>query len=138
MWREMVHCLIWDIGLTFWGGGGETEENHANMMVWCANWNLNWAFLDTSQKQYCIRQLAQSDGILFRHRNTHSLACLLFCLYLVRLWFYLTGYCKSAATRLLRLWVQIPPVACMFVRCECCVLSGRGLCDELITRPEES
>ena len=26
----------------------------------------------------------------------------------------------------------------MFVVCECCVLSGRGLCDEVITRPEES
>jgi hypothetical protein len=26
----------------------------------------------------------------------------------------------------------------MFVCCECCVLSGRGPCDELITRPEES
>jgi len=26
----------------------------------------------------------------------------------------------------------------MFVCCECCVLSGRGLCDELITRLEES
>jgi hypothetical protein len=26
----------------------------------------------------------------------------------------------------------------MFVCCECCVLSGRGLCDELITRPKES
>jgi len=26
----------------------------------------------------------------------------------------------------------------MSVGCECCVLSGRGLCDELITRPEES
>jgi hypothetical protein len=26
----------------------------------------------------------------------------------------------------------------MFVSCECRVLSGRGLCDELITRPEES
>jgi hypothetical protein len=26
----------------------------------------------------------------------------------------------------------------MFVCCECCVLSGRGLCDELITRPERS
>ena len=26
----------------------------------------------------------------------------------------------------------------MFVCCECCVLSGRGLRDELITRPEES
>jgi hypothetical protein len=25
----------------------------------------------------------------------------------------------------------------MFVSCECCVLSGRGLCDELITRPED-
>ena len=25
----------------------------------------------------------------------------------------------------------------MFVCCECCVLSGRGLCDELITPPEE-
>jgi len=26
----------------------------------------------------------------------------------------------------------------MFVCFECCVLSGRGLCDELITHPEES
>ena len=26
----------------------------------------------------------------------------------------------------------------MFVCCECCVSSGRGLCDKLITRPEES
>jgi len=26
----------------------------------------------------------------------------------------------------------------MFVCCECCVLPGKGLCDELITRPEES
>ena len=26
----------------------------------------------------------------------------------------------------------------MYVSFECCVLSGRGLCDELITRPEES
>jgi len=25
----------------------------------------------------------------------------------------------------------------MFVCCQCCVLSGRGLCDELISRPEE-
>jgi hypothetical protein len=28
--------------------------------------------------------------------------------------------------------------AWMFVCCDCCVLSGRGLCDELITRSEES
>ena len=42
------------------------------------------------------------------------------------------------AARFLRSWVRIPPGAWMFVCCECCVLSGRGLCDELITRPEES
>ena len=44
---------------------------------------------------------------------------------------------RSAAARLLRSWVRIPPGAWMFVCCECCVLSGRGLCGELITRPEE-
>ena len=45
---------------------------------------------------------------------------------------------RSAAARLLRSWVRIPLGAWMFVCCECCVLSGRGLCDGLITRPEES
>ena len=45
---------------------------------------------------------------------------------------------RSSAARLLRWWVRIPPGAWMFVCCECCVLSGRGLCDGLITRPEES
>jgi hypothetical protein len=45
---------------------------------------------------------------------------------------------RSAAAHLLRLWVWIPPGAWLFVCCECCVLSGRGLCDGLITRPEES
>ena len=44
----------------------------------------------------------------------------------------------SEAARLLRFWFRIPPEAWMFVFCECCVLWGRGLCDELITRPEES
>ena len=46
--------------------------------------------------------------------------------------------CRSAASHLLRLWVRILPGAWMPVCCECRVLSGRGLCDELITRPEES
>jgi hypothetical protein len=42
---------------------------------------------------------------------------------------------RSAAARLLRLWFRILLEACVCVCCECCVLSGRGLCDELITRP---
>jgi hypothetical protein len=45
---------------------------------------------------------------------------------------------RSTAARLLRLWVRIPPGAWMFVCYECCVLSGRGICDGLITRPEKS
>ena len=46
--------------------------------------------------------------------------------------------CVNSAAHLLRSWVPIPPGAWIFVCCECRVLSGRGLCDELITRPEES
>ena len=42
---------------------------------------------------------------------------------------------RSVAACLLRFWVQIPPGAWMFV---CCVLSGRGLRNKLITHPEES
>ena len=44
----------------------------------------------------------------------------------------------SAAACLLRLWVRIPPVGMDVFCCACCVLSGRSLCDELITLPEES
>jgi hypothetical protein len=44
----------------------------------------------------------------------------------------------SAAARLLGLWVRIAPGARMSVCCECCVLSRRGLCDGLVTPPEES
>ena len=44
----------------------------------------------------------------------------------------------SAAAHLLGLRVRIPPGTWMFVCCECCVLSGRCLCDGLITRPVES
>ena len=45
---------------------------------------------------------------------------------------------RSVVARMLRLWVRIPPGAWMTVCCECCVLLDRGLCDELITHPEES
>ena len=48
------------------------------------------------------------------------------------------GRTPPQAAHLLRSWVRIPPEAWIFVCCECRVLSGRGLCDELITRPEES
>jgi hypothetical protein len=40
---------------------------------------------------------------------------------------------RSAVARMLRLWVRI-----MDVCCKCCVLSCRGLCDELVTRPKDT
>ena len=46
--------------------------------------------------------------------------------------------CRLMAACLLRLWVQIPLRAWMFVCCQCHVLSVRGLCDKSITHPEES
>jgi hypothetical protein len=45
---------------------------------------------------------------------------------------------RPAAAHLLKSWVRIPRGAWIFVCCECCALSGRGLCNELIARPEES
>jgi hypothetical protein len=45
---------------------------------------------------------------------------------------------QPQAAHLLKSWVRIPRGAWIFVCCECRVLSRRGLCDELITRPEES
>ena len=44
----------------------------------------------------------------------------------------------SVAARLLGLRVRIPPKTCLSVCCEWCVLSGRGVWDCPITRPEES
>jgi hypothetical protein len=45
---------------------------------------------------------------------------------------------RSSAARVLKLWVRIPPGSWLFVCCECCVLSGIGLCDGLIAPPGES
>ena len=44
----------------------------------------------------------------------------------------------TSAARLLGLCARIPSEAWTCVSCECCVLSGRCICDGLITCPEES
>jgi hypothetical protein len=44
----------------------------------------------------------------------------------------------SAVDRLLGLLVRIPSGAWMSISCECFILSGRGLCEGPIPRPEES
>jgi hypothetical protein len=45
---------------------------------------------------------------------------------------------RSVVARLLRVWVRITSEAWTSVRSECFMLLGRGLCDRLITSPEES
>ena len=44
---------------------------------------------------------------------------------------------RSATARLLISWVRILPGAWVSVSCECCLLSRRGLCFGLVTRPEK-
>ena len=44
----------------------------------------------------------------------------------------------SEVDRLLGLRVRIPPGEFFVVSCECCVLSGSGICDGPIPRPEKS
>jgi hypothetical protein len=81
-------------------------------------------------------------SIKFWHPNL--LSCYMPVLYLRR---YITdrraqgqrGLSPGAtAVRLLGLGVRIPPREWMSVYCECGVLSGRGHCVGLITRPVES
>jgi hypothetical protein len=45
---------------------------------------------------------------------------------------------RSATARLLQMWFRISSGAWMYLCCECCVLSGRSLCDGPIPRPDES
>ena len=52
----------------------------------------------------------------------------------IYIYIYISAGERPQAARLLRSWVRIPPGAWIFVCCECRVLSGRGLCEELITR----
>ena len=82
----------------------------------------------TSAKHYTIQVLISEDNLLIKF-NDHSLPPIRVAAR--------SKVCGSAAAQLLGLRVRIPPVVWMSVSCECCVSSGRGLCDGLITRPEE-
>ena len=68
------------------------------------------------------------------------------CITSVKMWHSKTGRSQwprglrrgSTVARLLGLEVRIPPGAWTPVSCECCVLSGTGLCVGLIAHPEQS
>ena len=107
------------------------------------------AWHDTVMPAYAD-EAPSKTGLLFWHSKENC--CIIFDLNVKHLWDIFPNISKAqiahlpfpvaarskAAARLLRSWVWIPPGAWIFVCCESCVLSCRGLCDELITRPEES
>jgi len=87
-----------------------------------------------------VARLAVSDFSMWSHKQ-HDFRKLLKTKYVLIIFHILTRHGRnqwrgSAAARLLRFWDRIPPGASKC--CKCCVLLGRGLCDELITRREES
>ena len=86
----------------------------------------NWHHLDPWPCEICCAQITTGTGFLRVLRVSSQ------CL-----WPH--GQRRgSVAARLLGLRVRIPPGAWMFLSCEFCVLSGRGLFHGLITCPEES
>jgi len=103
-------------------------NNFATMIrTWCHYWRYCC----------CYYYYYYFHKIFYTRRSMHVS---MFAMYI---WYYRSQWPRglrrrSTAARLLGSWVRIPPGAWVFVCCECCVLSGRVLCDELITRPEES
>ena len=90
------------------------------------------------------RRLKESANARREHFTGKQLfICSFLYLHMTTLWFCLSGWprglrFRSAAAPRLRLWVRIPPGGWNFFCCDCCVLSGRGLRDEMITHPDES
>jgi hypothetical protein len=54
-----------------------------------------------------------------------------------RYWWSCSGRRRSGAARLPGI-AGSNPAGCMDVSCECCALSGRGLCNGPISRPEDA
>ena len=95
-----------------------------------------WTIL-TLSKNLLRSSVYKSYSIGVSLLRIYSKYCI-FCIYQCRSQWPRGLRRRSSAARLLRLWVRIPPEAWMFAYCEYCVLSGRGLCDGLITRHGES
>jgi len=120
----LVSCECW-----VWSGSilcdGLIAPPEGSRWVWCV-WVWSWSF--TMRRQYITGGLSCQEKTRFK--TCIFMNCRSQCPRGLRR--------RFSAARLLRLWVRIPPGVWMSVCCECCVLSGRGLCDGLIIRPEES
>jgi hypothetical protein len=113
------------------------ERNSNERVFYCFSCSQSYCIQINYDKHYTLNSFNSSD--LLRPLKLSSSGVLLYFL-------HLHIHCRSqwpcglrrgsTAARLLELWVRIPPRAWMSVSWDCCVFSGRGLCDGLITRPE--
>jgi hypothetical protein len=90
--------------------------------------NTNSCQGQTAELQKCFINVQNCCRFVAKHRVS---VLFLFCQFSV-------DPLKERATRLLGLWVQIPPAAWISVSCGCCALSVEGVCDRPIPPPEET
>jgi len=107
--------------LACWDCGFESRRGHGCLPVWsvvCCQVEVSSTGLSLVQRSLptVMRRCVWSRNL----KNDEALARV-----------------GSTVARLLGLWVPIPTGAWMSVCVECCVFSGRGIFDKLITRPEK-
>ena len=103
-----------------------------------AQWSNKSTFFNLRSKKkikiFCLLERLKASALAL---NSSLIIVSLFLIRILSRSQWLCGL-RSAAARLLELWVRVTPKAWVSICCECCVLPGRDLCDELITCPEES
>ena len=142
---EMVRSVIWSLWecrITQW--------TNITRALWQNSQKRNMATL--TKVFPCLFLSCKANARVKSAKTGHGphsswfLCCCMYCLFCVVLCIVCVYMCTVLlprggyliAVKYTVSYVRIPPGAWIFVCCECRVLSGRGLCDELITHPEES
>jgi len=131
-WRYIIYCTNMDFVLySVTGTGWSRESEQVN----------NIKILSSVLVFKCLLNTSTLNDIYYPYQPMHNIyinSQFLYRKYFYSRWHWPRGLrCGSAAARLLGLRVRFAPVKWMSLFCECCVLSGRGLCVGLITCPEE-
>jgi hypothetical protein len=158
IWKIVIHTdrtrmAIWRMRIAWWiTHATNTCNNHFSSttamvtrtrlshVAYFVSFKNTWPATGTFRPEFVIYAWGKpyifwSRPLMENNQICDYTGCTLLCRRFRRRWGLRRG---AMGARLLRLWVRIPQGAWMSVCSECCVLSGRGLCVGLITRPEES